>query len=130
MPFETVAINSRKNGFTLLESILTMTLFVIGIVVIFHLFSLAIGADTYAENRGVALQLARERMEQVKAAAAYADIDAFAAARAPVGGGFSFFEREVTVAAEPKEVSVIVYWQERGVEHNLALTTLMADYGY
>lgn len=107
-----------------------MTLFVIGVVVIFHLFSLAINADTSIENRGIALQLARERMEQIKAAASYGDIDSYAGVRAPVGGGFPIFEREVTVVADPKQVVVNVYWDEKGDEMALALTTLMADYGF
>lgn len=120
----------HNHGFTLLESIMTITLFVISVMVIFHLFSLAISADTSNENRSIALQLAREKIEQIKDADSYTAIDTFVEARTTVPGGFDGFEREVTVSGDPKQVTVSVVWDERGRENSLALTTLLAAYGY
>lgn len=107
-----------------------MAIFSISVVVILHIFSLTITVDESIEREGIALQLSQEEIESIRAASTYADIDSYAMARGPVSGGFDAFEKEVLIGSDPKQVAVTVYWEEKGVEQSLSLTTLISDFGF
>jgi len=122
----------RKSGFTLIEVLVTLVVVAIGLASILPMLSAGIFGDSSAADITIALNLAQEKMEEVRASATYAGIDGFASAKSGLGGDFSRFQREVTVASDPKEVNVIIYWEVRGPEgeHSLTLASLFADYDY
>jgi type II secretory pathway pseudopilin PulG len=120
----------NEEAFTLLEVLLAIVVVVIGITSLLPMLSAGISTDSYVEDVSIALNLAQEKIEEIKTAAAYADIDDFISNKAVVDGNFARFQREVTVALDPKEVNVIVYWTEKGGEQSLTLATLFANYDY
>ncbi len=120
----------NKKGFTLLEILITIIILVVGVVVPMQMFSMGMFADTDVENATIALNLAQEKMEEIKDASSYVNIDSFASARANLGGDFADFDREVTVAGDPKQVNVIVYWTVKGQDQSINLVTLFTDYDY
>lgn len=122
----------KKKGFTLLEILITIVILVVGVVVLLQMFSIGMFADTDVENAGLALNLAQEKMEQIKDAISYKAIDDFASARGEedLGDDFADFDREVTVSGNPKQVNVIVYWTVKGQDQSINLVTLFADYDY
>ena len=88
----------KRNGFTLLEGMMTMVLLIGGIAVIFRIFSISFIADSYIDQATIAVNLCQEEMESIKDAGSYAAIDTFASARTSLTGDFSAFEKEVIVA--------------------------------
>lgn len=119
-----------KKGFTLLEMLVTIVLLTAGIVSILRMMSMGMFADTDAENATIALYLAQEKMEEIKDASSYANIDTFAEAQTALTGDYADFDREVTVSGGPKQVNVIVYWTTKGDELNVDLVSLFEDYDY
>lgn len=117
-------------GFTLLEMLITIVLLVTGVVILLQVMSIGMFSDVNTENSLIALRLAQEKIEEVKDATSYAQIDTFAVSRANLGGDFSDFDRQVTVTSDPKEVNVSVFWDIRGQEQSVLLTSLFADYDY
>lgn len=121
---------SSDKGFTLVEVIITMILLVVGLVSIINIFGISLFADSEVEHRITALSLAQEKMEEIKDAASYSDIDSFASGKTNLTGDFASFSREVTVSGDPKEVNVIVYWNAKTDEQNINLVSLLTDYDF
>lgn len=119
-----------KKGFTLLEMLVTIMLLSVGIVSILRMMSMAMFADVDAENATIALYLAQEKMEEIKDASSYSNIDSFAASKAALTGDYTDFQREVTVSGDPKQVNVLVYWTTKGDELNIDLVSLFENYDY
>ena len=119
-----------KKGFTLLEMLITIVLLTVGISSILHIASIAMFADTNIENTIIARYLAQEKMEEIKDAASYSAIDSFASTRTTLTGDFADFDRAVTVAGDPKQVDVTVYWTVKGQDQTVNLVTLFTDYDY
>ena len=117
-----------RKGFTLLETLVTIVLLTAGIVSILSMVSTAMFANTNVEKATIARYLAQEKMEEIKDAASYADIDT--SARAALTGDYADFDREVTVSGDPKQVNVTVYWTIKGQDQNIDLVTLFTDYDY
>ena len=120
----------RRAGFTILEMLIAVLLLVIGMVSILNIFNIALHIDNGIEKSTVALSLAQEEMELVKDAFTWESIDAFISPRTNVGGRYADFDREVTVSGDPKEIGVIVYWTDKGIDQQISLTTLMSHYNY
>jgi len=119
-----------KKGFTLLEMLVTIMLLTTGIVSILRMMSMAMFADTNAENTIIALYLAQEKMEEIKDASSYSNIDSFAASKTALTGDYSDFDREITVSGDPKQVNVLVYWTTKGDELSIDVVSLFEDYDY
>lgn len=122
-----------KKGFTLLEILITIVLLTAGLTSILRAMSMGMAAESSvagSENNAIAKYLAQEKMEEIKDASSYANIDSFVAAKAALSGNYSNFERAVTVFGNPKEVNVIVYWMVNSIEQSIDLVTLFADYDY
>ena len=99
-----------KTGFTLLEILITLIIFVLGVVAITGLFSTGLVSSADAENTAIAMNLAQRRMEEIK----NLDFDTGIVNEAKaVVSGFPLFQREVAVT-EPetdlKQVAVTAYW--------------------
>ena len=113
-------------GVTLLEVLIATVIFTVGIVTVLSAFNTGMFASTEVENVDLALNLAQERMESIR------DIGyGFAGdAKGPVSG-FPAFQRQAAVTVlqtDLKQVDVTVYWQTRGGETNIALTTYLTNY--
>ena len=121
---------SVKKGFTLLEMLVTIVLLTAGIVSLLRMMSIGMFAVTGTEKATTALYLAQEKMEEIKDASSYSNIDSFASAKAALTGDYTDFQREVAVSGDPKQVNVIVYWTTKGDEQTLNLVSLFADYDY
>ena len=122
-----------KKGFTLLEILITIVLLTAGLTSILRAMSMGMAAESSvagSENNAIAKYLAQEKMEEIKDASSYANIDSFVAPKAVLSGDYSNFERAVTVSGDPKQVNVIVYWMVNSIEQNIDLVTLFADYDY
>ncbi|MFH2137507.1 MAG: type II secretion system protein [Candidatus Omnitrophota bacterium] len=117
------------NGFTLVEMLVTITILVTGVVVTLQMMSIGMFSSTVSENEIIALRLAQEKMEEIKDAD-YVGINGFSLSRTNLGGDFADFDRAVTVSGDPKQVDVTVYWDAKGQEQNIVLTTLCSDYDY
>jgi len=119
-----------RKGFTLLEVLITVVVISAGITALLPTLSRGMVSDGYTEDMIIALNLAQEKMEEIKSSATYAGINGYASAKAALTGDFAHFQREVIVASDPKEVQVIIYWTARGGEQSFSLGTLFADYDY
>jgi len=122
-----------KKGFTLLEILITIVLLTAGLTSILRAMSMGMAAESSvagSDNNAIAKYLAQEKMEEIKDASSYANIDSFIATKAALSGDYSNFERAVTVSGDPKEVNVIVYWIVNSIEQSIDLVTLFANYDY
>lgn len=118
-------IPSRK-GFTLLEVLLTIILMVTGFIVLLQAVSIGLFAGGENETELVAVNLAQEKMEELRNKS-YPDI---ANETKAVVSGFPAFQREVSVTALQsglKQVNVTVYWFAKSDELNTSLVTYVSD---
>ena len=115
-----------KDGFTLLEILITIVLLTVGVVALVQMFNMGMFASADTENTLVATNLAQEKMEEIRNKA-YLDINDEEKAEVP---DFTFFQREVVVSvpqAGLKLVTVSVYWTVRGQEQTVSLVTYVSD---
>lgn len=120
----------NKKGFTLLEVLITTVILVISILSLLKLLSIGMFTDADIEHSTIALHLAQEKLEEIKSASSYANINSFVLVKSSIGGVFSQFDRAVTVSGDPKQVNVIVYWTVKSNEQNINLVMLFSDYDY
>lgn len=115
----------RNSGFTLLEILIALVLFTVGVVALVWAFTVGLAGNIDAEKKAVAMVLAEKRMEELRNLA-YGSIDD--EARTDVSG-FSGFEREVAVT-EPetdlKEATVAVYCTYKGAEASTSLVSYIS----
>jgi len=106
--------------------LLTILLLTSGLAAMFEAMSLGLFAASDNENSLVALNLAEEKMEEIKNTS-YASIADQAKAAV---SGFSVFQREVVVTipqSNLKQVTVTVYWNTQANELNVALVTYVSN---
>lgn len=132
-----------KQGFTLIELLITIILAATGLMVLMQLMSVAIFADSNLEYRLTALNLANEKLEELKDNG-YSDPNLD-----PAGSpftetsisGFGFVDRRRwtvsyvdpnLVPSVPdtglKDVRVEVQWMQKEDTQSVAVETLIADY--
>lgn len=121
---------NRQDGFTLLEMVIAMGLFAVGILGLCRMSSGLMVNNASARNRTDATQLARNKLEtlfQGEYAEISGSIEENLDASGVSGGGV--FRREVAVAENEspacKVVTVAVSWQIQG-EHRVVLKTVIA----
>ena len=132
-----------KQGFTLIEVLIAIILIVSGLVVLMQVMSVAIFADSTLEYRLTALNLANEKLEELKDDGySHANLDP---ASSPFTeafiSGFDFVEqRQWTVDYVDanlstsvsdtglKDVTVEVQWTQKGGTQSVAVETLIGDY--
>jgi len=113
-------------GFTLLEVLIATVLFTVGVVLLAGLFSTGLLSSADTENTEIAINLAQQRMEEIR------NLDFGTGivyeSKATVSG-FPGFQRAVTVT-EPetnlKQVAVIVYWTSQSGEADISLVTYVS----
>ncbi len=119
-----------KTGFTVLETLISFVLLIVGSVVILNLFSQGMITDDGIGHSTVALGLAQGEMEMIKNAGSWSAIDSFASPSTNLGGKFADYNQEVIVSGDPKDVQVVIYWKDKGSVQDLELDTLLTDYNY
>jgi len=132
-----------KQGFTLIEVLIAIILIVSGLVALMQVMSVAIFADSTLEYRLTALNLANEKLEELKDGGySHANLDP---ASSPFTeafiSGFDFVDqRQWTVDYVDanlstsvsdtglKDVTVEVQWTQKGGTQSVAVETLIGDY--
>lgn len=121
-----VKTHNRSSGFTLLEVLLAIVLISGGFVALLEALSTGLFAGTENENDLVAINLAQERIDEIRNRS-YANIINEAKA---VVSGFSAFQRQVVVTTPQtslKQVNVTVYWYSKSSELNTSLVTYVSE---
>lgn len=115
----------NEYGFTLLEVLIAVLLFAVGVIAIVALFSTGLISSADAESTTIAMNLARARMEEIK----NKDFTLMNNEAKGTIGGFPGFQREVlvtTALADLKQVTVNVYWTFKGGETDVSLITYIS----
>lgn len=116
----------KRGGFSLLEILVALIIFTTGIIAVMRLFSQGMVGSVDEENTGVAVTLARQRLEEMR----NLDFDTGVVNEAKAAvSGFPGFQREVTVT-EPqtdlKQLVVNTYWTDKSGEVSTSLTTYIS----
>ncbi len=132
-----------KQGFTLIEMLIAITLIVSGLMVLMQLMSVAIFADSDLEYSLIALNLANEKLEELKDDGySHANLDPASSPFTEASiSGFDFVDqRQWTVDYVDanldssvsdtglKDVTVQVQWTQKGGTQSVAVETLIGDY--
>ncbi len=118
-----------KRGVTLIELVIALVLMTIGTTSLIHVLSMGIFADSNLEQSIIALNLANEKMEEIKDTA-FGSISSDSETGSEIGFA-SFDDRIVTVTntqSDLKDVEVGVRWTEKGGQQSVAVRTYIADY--
>lgn len=122
-------MKNKKNGFTLLEVMLAMFLFTVGIVSIIRVFNTGLIASSDVENVDLALNIAQKKMEEIKNTP-FASLADSGPAAADSMFPFSNFNVtvDVTEGQNPMPVNVAVNWNVSGGTASVNLATLVTNY--
>jgi Tfp pilus assembly protein PilV len=119
----------KKNGMTLIELIVGFVLLTGGMTILIHMMSIGMFADSNLEQGITAMNLANEKMEELKNTA-FAGISSGSETGSSIG--FSVFDsRVVTVTntqTDLKDVKVEVQWTQKGGQQSVAVEAYIADY--
>lgn len=117
-----------KQGFTLIELLIAIILAAAGLMVLMQLMGVAIFADSNLEYSLTALNLANEKLEELK------DSDYSSVASATEGSisGFSFVDDRIVTVSEVnpdlKDVQVEVRWTQKGGQQSIQLRTYITNF--
>jgi type IV pilus assembly protein PilV len=121
----------QSEGFTLIELLIAIVLITVGLVSLMGIMSVGMYADANLEFMIVALNLANEKIEQIK------DVD-FGSISADVETGsdidFDWIDQRVVTVSEPygpnllKDVTVTVEWTQKGSTQSVEVETFIAQY--
>jgi len=117
-----------KQGFTLIELLIAIILVAGGLMVLMQLMSVAIFADSDLEYSLIALNLANEKLEELKDS----DYSSVASATENSISGFSFVDDRIVTVSEVdtdlKDVQVEVRWTQKGGQQSVNVRTYIANY--
>lgn len=107
---------SPRHGFGTVETLIALSLFSVVLLSLGGLFMLAIASGTAAETASIATNLARARLEQLRALPASAlarENDAASAEQVPSGRGRPYTIRTLIDGSDPAflDITVTVSWQ-------------------
>lgn len=117
-----------KQGFTLIELLIAIVLAAGGLMVLMQLMGVAIFADSDLESSLIALNLANEKLEELK------DSDYSSVTSTTEGSisGFSWLDDRVVTVSEVdtdlKDVQVEVRWTQKGGQQSIQLRTYITNY--
>jgi len=118
-------------GFTLIELLIAIVLIVVGLVALMGIMSVGICADANLEYRLTALNLANEKIEELKDTA-FGSICAGTETGSAIG--FDWVDQRTVSIDEPyganllKDVTVTVQWTQKGSTQSVAVETFIANY--
>ncbi|MFB0524009.1 MAG: prepilin-type N-terminal cleavage/methylation domain-containing protein [Phycisphaerae bacterium] len=136
-------MRNMKQGFTLIELLIAIILAAGGLMVLMQLMGVAIFADSDLEYSLIALNLANEKIEELKDDGySHANLDPASSPFTEASiSGFDFVDqRQWTVDYVDanldssvsdtglKDVTVEVQWTQKGGTQSVAVETLIADY--
>lgn len=119
-----------KQGFTLIEVLIAIVLAASGLMILMQLMGVAIFADSDLEYSLTALNLANEKLEELKNSNDYNSI----VTSPPETSipGFSWVDDRVVDVNEVetglKNVQVEVRWTQKGGQQSIKVRTYIADY--
>jgi prepilin-type N-terminal cleavage/methylation domain-containing protein len=117
-----------KQGFTLIELLIAIVLAASGLMALMQLIGVAIFADSDLEYSLTALNLANEKLEELKDSG-YSSVTS--ATESSISG-FPFVDDRVVTVSEVntdlKDVQVEVRWTQKGGQQSIQLCTYIADY--
>ena len=121
-------MRNMKRGFTLIELLITIILAATGLMALMHMLSIAIFADSDLEYSVTSLNLANEKLEELKDS----DYGLVTSATESSISGFDWVDdRMVTVSeisTDLKDVQVEVRWTQKGGQQSVNLRTYIANY--
>lgn len=116
-----------------MEIMLAVTFFAVAFVSLLDMYNRGVFADIYLDRAATAVNLAQERVEELKAGS-YASVATGTVTENPVAG-FTNFRRTTAVtltAANPnstgKTITVTVSWLMKQNWESFALSTFLADF--
>ena len=132
----------KRDGYSILEAVVAMTLFAIGIMALTQSYFGIVRAQVNAHNHEVAVQCAHDRMEEIMNSMRYADISGAnfpSEGYGSIDGGadaYTAFSRNVAIAdslntinmSVLKEITVEVKWQAPSGERSVSLNSVIANY--
>ena len=117
-----------KQGFTLIELLIAIILTASGLMALMYMMSMAIFADSDLEYSLTSLNLANEKLEELKDS----DYSSVASATESSISGFSFVDDRIVTVSEVdtdlKDVQVEVRWTQKGGQQSVNLRTYIANY--
>jgi len=128
-----MAVHHNQNGFTLLEILLAITIFAIGLLAVAAMQVSAIHGNKLGNEWTQATSLAQQQLEALKSgdittatytAGVYNDANNPMTGTGANGG---IFNRSWTIAANTTfsvRATVTVSWTQKGVNHSVALTSV------
>jgi len=130
-----------KQGFTLIELLIAIILTAGGLMVLMQLMSVAIFADSDLEYSLIALNLANEKLEELKGDGySHANLNTGTHTESSISGFDFVDQRQWTVDYVDanlstsvsdtglKDVIVEVQWTQKGGTQSVAVETLIGDY--
>jgi len=121
-----------KQGFTLIELLIAIILVAGGLMVLMQLMGVAIFADSDLEYSLTALNLANEKLEELKDKDT-TDFDDISDGSEPGSAvGFDWVDDRIVTVSEVdtdlKDVQVEVRWTQKGGQQSVNLRTYIANY--
>jgi len=117
-----------KQGFTLIELLIAIILAATGLMVLMQLMSIAIFADSDLEYSLIVLNLANEKLEELKDSSYSSVVSTIESSIS----GFSFVDDRIVTVSEVdpdlKDVQVEVRWTQKGGQQSIQLRTYIANY--
>ena len=125
-------MRNMKQGFTLIELLIAIILTVSGLMALMHMLGIAIFADSELEYSLISLNLANEKLEELKDYD-YNDpnLDPGTHTESSISG-FDFVDDRIVTVNEVntdlKDVQVNVRWTQKGGQQSVNLRTYIANY--
>ena len=122
----------QRNGFTLLEVLIATIILTVGVAAIIWAFSAGMYATTDVENVELALGIAQTKLENIYGTTGGVTNEVLhnVSSDGFVGDIYqnqNFQVEVVTDDNDPEQVDVNVYWDTKGGQASIALTTLVAN---
>jgi prepilin-type N-terminal cleavage/methylation domain-containing protein len=119
---------NMKQGFTLIELLIAIILTVSGLMALMHMLGIAIFADSDLEYSLISLNLANEKLEELKDR----DYSLVTSATETSMSGFPWVDDRIVTVSEIntdlKDVQVDVRWTQKGGQQSVNLRTYIANY--
>ncbi len=116
-----------KRGFALIELMIAIILAASGLMVLMHLLSVTIFADSDLDYSLISLNLANEKLEMLKDC----DYSSVISATESSISGFTFVDDRIVTVSEVdtdlKDVQVEVRWTQNGGQQSIQLRTYIAN---
>lgn len=111
------------DGFSIMETLIALSIFTIGILAVASLVLAAIGENASARRVTEATALAEDRLEQLMALS----YDALAGNNVKIGAYEVVWDvAENVISPQTKLITVIVSWQYRGKQRNVTIRHLFS----